>query len=172
MKRINITQAAAVIGVAGLLGVASLAFAGDQKSNVTDPAKLPKFANVTVVTATPAERAAAAKVKPSVGQRAAVDANGQLRPVTSAEAASLSATQVQAAEPDAGTTKMANGPEPATIEVNGMIGITAGDDSMSYAVASRGSDGKVRQACVEDVANSEEALKKAKALTGVNKNEK
>ena len=56
MKRINITQATAVIGVAGLLGFAMTAIAGDQKEAVkpavTNPDSLMKFAHTSVVNAT------------------------------------------------------------------------------------------------------------------------
>lgn len=169
MKRINITQAATAIGVAGLLGMASIANAGDKNSGFTDPSKLQKFANVVVVNATPEQRAAAAKARPSVAQRAAVDSAGQIRPVTAEEAQALAP---QVAPVTDSTTPMASAAEPATIEVNGMIGIVAGDDSLAYAVATKGSDGKVRQACIEHAANGEAALKKAAAPTGVNKNEK
>jgi len=170
MKRINITQAA-VIGVAGLLGAALPAFAGDQQSNVTDPAKLPKFANVTIHTATPEQRAAAtAHNAPMVGQKVAVDpATGQLRPLTDAEGVALSAAIPAASDASA------TGASPAAaVDItssDGSPGLVLDESSMAYAVATIGPDGKVRQACVEDQPNGKAALKAA-AKSGVNKNEK
>lgn len=171
MKRINITQAAAVIGVAGLLGVASLASAGDQKSNVTDPAKLPKFANVVIQTATPTQRAAAAASRaPMVGQKVAVDAaTGQIRPLTDAESIALSAG-IPAAS-DASTAAAAPAAPVDITSTDGSPGLVLDESSMAYAVATIGPDGKVRQACVEGQPNDKAALKAA-AKSGVNKNEK
>jgi len=174
MKRINITQAATAFGVAGLLGFASLASAADQNSGFTDPAKLKKFANVTVVNATAEQRAAGARMKPADGQKAAVDESGQLRQLTAEESAALSlaSNQIPAAQSDQpGATETASAPEEVTTSVDGLVGITHDESTLSYAVATVGPDGKVRQACIDDVASAETALKKAAARPGVN-NEK
>jgi len=172
MKRINITQAAAVIGVAGLLGVASIAIAGDQNSNkkstaptFTNPDSLPKFDHVKVVNATPEQLAAFASHKtPSVGMKAAVDPTSlQLRPLTAEDAAALApAPEAQGAP---------SGPIAFTTS-EGLHGVLLDESSMSYAVAQVGKDGKVRQACLDGQANDEAAMKAAAALKGVDKNEK
>jgi hypothetical protein len=160
MKRINITQAAAVIGVAGLLGVALPAIAGDKKPAVkpaapayTDPASLLKFDHVVVVNATPAQRAAAAAEtrKPKMAaQKAYIDSSGNIRPVTSedlrAEAAAASAPAV----------------------VGEMITTASGghamlldDSSNVYSVATIGSDGKVKKICVDAPIKNKAALQNA-----------
>jgi hypothetical protein len=164
MKRINITRAAA----AGFLGIASLAIAADQKSNVTDPAKLPKFANVVIVNATAAQRAAAAShATPMVGQKAAVDSNGALRPLTLEESAALSVPAAEAASNAA-----AAGEPVAIVSSDGSPGMLLDESTLAYAVATVGPDGKVRTACVEDQPNGAAALKSAAGKTGVHKNEK
>jgi len=174
MKRINITQAAAVIGVAGLLGVASLAIAGDQNSNkkpaapaFTNPDSLPKFDHVVVVNATPEQLAAFASRKPStVGMKAAVDPTSlQIRPLTPEDAAALAPAPAPEAQ----------GAPSGPIQfktAQGLNGVALGEDSMSYAVAHIGKDGKVKQACLDGQANDEAAMKAAAALKGVDKNEK
>lgn len=173
MKRINITQAATVIGVAGLLGIASLATAADQKpapdkatSTVTDTAKLAKFANVVVVSATPEQLAAIARERRTgeLGAMVAVDpVTKQIRQYTPDDAAEQAA---------------AAGPAPAEAAARqfttagGLTGVALNESSMAYAVAHVGKDGKVKQACVENQANEKAAMKTAAAETGVDKNEK
>ena len=164
MKRINITQAAAVIGVAGLLGVALPAIAGDKKPAAqpaapayTDSASLMKFANVSVVNATPAQRAAASAEtgKPIVaGQKAYIDSAGNIRPVTAEDLAA-----------EASAAKTAASAQPATGELittsSGGRARLLDDSSNVYSVATIGSDGKVKKICVDTPVKSAAALEGA-----------
>lgn len=164
MKRINITQAATVVGVAGLLGFASLAIAADQKPAAkpaapafTDPASLPKFAHVIVVNSTPAQRAASnAQAKPAaaLGQRAYIDADSKrLRQVTPEDLAA-NAAEAQASAPAA---------TGSPVEVAAVAGraFALDESSHAYSVAHIDSKGKVKIDCVEDQAKAEAALKSA-----------
>ncbi len=172
MKRINITQAATVFGVAGLLGVASIAFAGDQNPAVTDPAKIQKFANVVVINATPEERAASPKVSPTVGQKAGIDPEtGLLRPLTAQESAALSPA-VKAVPNDLAAADKASAASAVFTTDSGLKGVNLDESSLAYAVVTVGPDGKLRQACIEGQPNAEAALQAAAAQPGVNKNEK
>ena len=174
MKRINITHAATVFGVAGLLGVASLAIAADQKPAAnkaapafTNPASLPKFAHVTVVNATPAQRAAFdGKAKTAaVGQRAYIDADSKrLRQITPEDLAA-EASAAKASAPAAQSS-----PAPVA-SVSGRV-FALDESSYAYAVAHVDSHGKVRQACVENQPNGEAALKATAAVAEENTNEK
>jgi len=162
MKRINITQAA-VIGVAGLLGIASIATAADKKPTAkpatpayTDPASLPKFANVKVVNATPEQRAASAaeahKKPMMMGQKAYIDpATRQLRAATAEEAAAEAAPAAAAASAPASSPEMRAVPSGGTV-------IYLDDSSNVYSVASIGADGKVKQICLDTPVKNEADL--------------
>jgi hypothetical protein len=173
MKRINITHAATVFGVAGLLGVASLAIAADQKPAaskaapaMTDPAKLAKFANVVVVKATPEQLAAIAHERRTgeLGMKIAVDpVTKRIRQYTPDDAAEQAAAEPPAPAEAAATEFTTS---------SGVKGVVLNSSSMAYAVAHVGNDGKVRQACLENQANDEAAMKASAAATEVNKNEK
>jgi len=165
MKRINITRAA-LVGVAGAFGVASLAIAADQKPAAkpaapayTDLSKLPKFAHVRVVHATPEQRAAAeAQKTPMVAQKAYLDSAGNLRPITAedlvAEAAAAKAAPASsAATGDVQVSQMASGGYAAVLD----------ESSNVYSVARIGADGKVEQVCVDGQPSGEAALKAATA---------
>jgi len=167
MKRINITQAAAVIGVAGLLGVASLATAGDKKPAAkpaapapayTDPASLPKFAHVVVVTATPAQRAKAEADarQVGVGQKAYIDAQtGNFRQITPEDLAAGAA-----ANPAASTDDSA----PLTIvTASGGRALKLDESSHIYSVATVDANGKAKETCVGAQPNGKSALEAAKA---------
>jgi len=151
MKRINITQAAAVIGVAGLLGVASLASAGDKKPAAkpaaapapayTDPASLQKFSNVVVVNATPAQRAAyAAETRRPMtsAQKAYVDSAGNVRPLTAEDVVAEAPAATAAASAPAAPVEMIT-------TASGGHAMLLDDSSNVYSVATIGSDGKVKK---------------------------
>jgi len=170
-KRINITHAATVFGVAGVLGIASFALAADQKpattksaATITDPATLARFDHVKVVAATPEQLAAIAHERSTgaLAMKVAVD------PVT------LKIRQFLP-EDAAATTPAAQAPSTGPVEIttpSGVQGMVLDESFMAYAVAHRAPDGKVRQACLENQKNDETALKAAVAATGVNNNEK
>src|SRR5688500_9457057 len=120
MNKLNITRVAIAASVSGALVVAAISFASGAKSTqapaaaFTDPATLPKFANVQVVNATPEQIAAlqgsdnAAQYTP--GQRAYVDpVTKRLRPALPEElvaeaAAAKSAASATAVDPVVTTT--------------------------------------------------------------------
>lgn len=180
MKRINITQAAAVIGVAGLLGVASLASAGDKKPAAkpaaapapapayTDPASLQKFSNVVVVNATPAQRAAyAAETRRPMtsAQKAYVDSAGNVRPLTAEDVVAEAPAATAAASAPAAPVEMIT-------TASGGHAMLLDDSSNVYSVATIGSDGKVKKICVDAPIKTDAALESAAKAAQENDNEK
>jgi hypothetical protein len=168
MKRINITRAAALVGVAGLLGLASTAIAADQKPAAkpaapayTDPAKLPKFKHSVVVNATPAQRAAANAARPVMhGQKAYIDsATGRLRPITIEDITA----EAKAAAPAAAQGAAANSSPTEFVAADGGHVAMLDESTFVYSVAQIGPDGKVRENCVDQQPNGESALKAAAA---------
>jgi hypothetical protein len=176
MNKLNITRVAIAASVSGALVVAAISFASGAKSTpapaaaFTDPATLPKFANVQVVNATPEQIAAlqssdnAAQYAP--GQRAYVDpVTKRLRPALPEElvaeaAAANSAASAAAVDPVVTTT--ADGVKRADLD----------ETFMSYAVAHVEPDGSVKQGCVEHQPSEQAALQAVVASTGVDSNEK
>lgn len=168
MKRINITRAAALVGVAGLLGLASTAIAADQKPAAkpaapayTDPATLPKFKNVVVINATAEQRATAnaAPTAPMVGQKAYVNPlTGELRPAAIedlVEAAAMPSAAPAAAEGAAASNEI-------VVENGGVVGLLD-ESTFVYSVAHIGPDGKAHYMCADQHLNSEAALEATKA---------
>jgi hypothetical protein len=169
MKKIHITRLATIAGVAGALAVASAATAADQK-----PA--PQKVTVTVINATPEQIARMDRMSGQTesGMRAYVDADTrQFRAATQAE---LNESGVRAAAPAArrSTALVAEAAKvaPATESLaNGARKLMLDDSHLSYAVASVGKDGKVKQACVDQQPSQQAALEAA-AKAGVDSHEK
>jgi hypothetical protein len=168
MKKIHITRLATIAGVTGALAVASAAMAADPK-----PA--PQKVTVTVINATPEQIARFDRQSRQTdsGMRAYVDANTrQLRAATQAE---LNASGVRAAPAAKRSTAFAAdaanaGPAPESL-ANGTKILLLDDSHLSYAVATVGKDGKVKQACV-DQQPSQEAAIQAASQSGVDSHEK
>jgi len=172
MKKLNITRLAIAAGVTGVVVVAAISFASGAKSTtpaaaITDPATLPKFANVTVVNATPEQIAALQRTETAsgfaVGQRAYVDpATKQLRPALPEELVAEAAAARSAPAAEAVVTTTAGGGKHAKLD----------ESFMSYAVAHIESDGSVKQDCVENQPSEQAALQAAVAAPGVDRHEK
>jgi len=177
MNKLNITRLAIAASVSGALVVAAISFASGAKTTpapaaaFTDPATLPKFANVQVVNATPEQIAAlqssdnAAQYK--LGQRAYVDpVTKRLRPALPeelvAEAAAAKSAASTSAAIDPVVTTTAEGGKHAMLD----------ESFMSYAVAHVEPDGSVKHGCVEHQPSEQTALQAAVAAKGVDSNEK
>lgn len=171
MNKLNITRLAVGASVTGALVVAAMSFASGAKSTqsaaaITDPASLPKFANVHVVNATPEQIAALQKSEGAsgfaVGQRAYVDpATKQLRPALPEELAADAAAAKKVAAAPAVVKVTAQGAKHAKLD----------ESFMSYAVAHVEADGSVTQDCIENQP-SEQAALQAAASSGVDRHEK
>jgi hypothetical protein len=173
MNKLNITRLAVGASVTGALVVAAMSFASGAKSTqtaaagYTDPATLPKFANVTVVNATPEQIATIQRSEGAsgfaVGQRAYVDpATKQLRPALPEELAADAAAARNVAAAPAVVTTTAQGAKHAKLD----------ESFMSYAVAHVEADGSVKQDCIEHQPSEQAALQAAIAAPGVDRNEK
>jgi hypothetical protein len=169
MNKLNITRLAVGASVTGALVVAAMSFASGAKSTstaaITDPATLPKFANVTVVNASPEQIAALARSEGAfaVGQRAYVDpATKQLRPALPEELVADAAAAKNVAAAPAVVKITAQGAKHAKLD----------ESFMSYAVAHIESDGSVKQDCVENQPSEQAALQAAVAAPGVDRHEK
>jgi hypothetical protein len=169
MKRIHITRLVAA-GMTGALAIASTATAGEQK-----PA--PQKVTVTVINATPEQIAHFDRMsaQTNAGMRAYVDPDTrQFRAATQAE---LNESAARAAAPAAAkrsavfaveSAKVA--PAPETL-AGGTKKMVLDESYLSYAVATVGKDGKVKQACVEQQPSQQAALEAA-AKAGVDSHEK
>jgi len=182
MKRINITQVATAIGVAGVLAADAKKSAPPAPTAVTNPDKLPQYANVVVMKATPAQIAAFSGERPAanVGMRAYMDpATKQLRPGTpddfAAEAAAAPAAKSLAAAKGVAKRSAAVSAEAAgtvqTTMSDGTVSVMLDESYMSYSVATVKADGSVKQDCVEGQPSDKAALKSVTTAPGAN-NEK
>ena len=182
MRKIHITRLATVAGVTGAMAVAAIALASGQKAApqtaqtaIAVPAA--SHSNVKFVTAPPAlmARYAATSTQSSEGVRAYVDADTkQLRSATQAELDLAAAKSVPAAARGSASFSDASVSEaPQSVQLaNGATMVSLDDTYLSYAVASIGPDGKVRQACVEKQPSAKAALRAAVALKGADSHEK
>jgi hypothetical protein len=170
MKKIHITRLATIAGVTGALAVASIAAAADQK-----PA--PEKVTVTVINATPEQIAHFDRMttQANAGMRAYVDADTKkFRAATQAE---LNESAARVAAPAAAKRSAAVSVEAAKVGpvaeslANGAKKLVLDDSYLSYAVATVGKDGKVKQACVEQQPSQQAALEAA-AKAGVDSHEK
>jgi hypothetical protein len=170
MKKIHITRLATIAGVAGTLAIASLANAADQKA-------APQKVTVKVINATPEQIAHFDRMsaQSSSGMRAYVDADTkQLRAATEAdliEAAARPAAPAAARRSAAFVAEAAKtAPGPETL-ASGATKMVLDESYLSYAVATVGKDGKIKQACVDQQPNQQAALEVA-AKSGVDSHEK
>jgi hypothetical protein len=170
MKKIHITRLAAIAGVSGALMATSIATAGEQK-------RAPQKVTVTVINATPDQIAHFDRIssQTNAGMRAYVDADTkQFRPATQAEL-NESARRVAAPSAAKRSTGLAAeaarvGPQAESL-ANGSKKVALDDSYLSYAVATIGKDGKVKQACVDQQPSQQAALAAA-AKAGVDSYEK
>ncbi|MEO8062132.1 MAG: hypothetical protein ABI821_05225 [Pseudomonadota bacterium] len=176
MKKIHITRLATVAGVTGAIAVAALAFASGEKSAPQTVAAAPHF-NTQFVGA-PAKLVEIGDQSMQTTVLAFVDAETkQLRPATQAEL-NDSAAKAAAAAPKvaARSSSFAAAPAaaaPASVQLaNGSTMVVLDESYLSYAVATIGPDGKVKQACIEKQPNAEAALRTAVAMKGAVSNEK
>jgi len=182
MKRINITHATGAFAVAAALA-ASAALAGDKtkkaapvKARTAEAAQM--FEHVRVERASPellAQIAAEQHQNQTVanGMRAYLDSNGNLRAPTAddvaAEAAVVplgkSAAPSAAASSAAGETSAAE-----SYHADGSVSVALDESFMSYSVATKSADGKVKEQCVAGQPNQQAAL--AAASKGGDRHEK
>ena len=173
MKRINITQAAAIVAVTGALA-ASAALAGDpaKKEAATAAASARSKPAVVFVKGTPDEIARAAQADAqatALGMRAYVDGNGRLRKQTPADvAAEAAAPQARsAARGPARRTLAAEAAAPAaSVSDSGMMSLSLDESSMMYSVATIQSDGSVKEDCVPGIAAAKAAVESPAAVEG------
>ena len=170
MKKIHITRLATIAGVTGALAIASVAAAADQKA-------APEKVTVTVINATPEQIAHFDRMatQTNAGMRAYVDADTkQFRAATQAE---LNESAARVTAPAAAKRSSAFSAEAAKVGpaaeslANGTKKLVLDDSYLSYAVATVGKDGKVKQACVEQQPSQQAALEAA-AKAGVDSHEK
>jgi hypothetical protein len=175
MNKLNITRVAIAASISGALVVAAISVASGAKSAsapaaaFTDPASLPKFANVQVVNATPEQIAelqrSANASEYAVGQRAYVDpVTRQLRPAFPEELAAEAALAKTASVAAAAPTELTS--------ADGGVGMSVPESYMSYAVARIEADDSVKQDCIDDQPTDQAALKAAAAAPGVDRHEK
>ena len=170
MKKIHITRLATIAGVAGALAAASVATAADQK-------QAPQKVTVTVISATPEQIARVDRMsaRTDAGMRAYVDADTKQFRAATQEELNASAAKVAApaaAKRSAGFAAEAVKTGPAVESLaNGTKKLALDESYLSYAVATVGKDGKVKQACVDQQPSQEAALKAA-AKSGVDSHEK
>jgi len=170
MKKIHITRLATIAGVTGALIVTSIATAAEQK-------RAPQKVTVTVINATPEQIAHLDRMssQTNVGMRAYVDADTkQFRAATQAE---LDESARRVAAPSAAKRSTAvvaeaakAGPRAQSL-ASGAKKVVLDDSYLSYAVATVGKDGKVKQACVDQQPSQQAALAAA-AKAGVDSHEK
>jgi hypothetical protein len=180
MKRINITHATAAFAVAAALA-ASAALAGD-KTKRAAPVKAPAaaaaqmFEHVRVERASPellAQIAAEQHQKVANGMRAYLDSNGNLRAPTADDVAAEAAVVPlgkSAAPSAAATSAAAETSAPESYHADGSVSVVLDESSMSYSVATKSADGKVKEQCVTGQPNQQAAL--AAASKGGDRNEK
>ena len=177
MRKIHITRLATAAGAAGVIAVASIAFASGEKA-APQPVTA-STANVVFVNATPAQigRFEASMTQSNAGVRAYIDPETrQLRPATQAELNEAAASQARVAAPSAakrsaGFAAASSGPVAVKL-ANGAKKLVLDESYLSYAVATIGPDGKVKAECVEQQPNAAAALRAAAAKAGVDSNEK
>ncbi len=186
MRKIHITRLVTAASLAGAFTIAS-AFASDAKNapsapaTITSPDKLPQFANVVVVNATPAQLAAlsAERMQTNAGMRAYVDPVTKTLRAGTPDDFAAEAAAAPAAKSLAATKNVAKRSAALSVEANS-VGTTAADGTvsvmldesyMSYSVATVKPDGTVKQDCVEGQPNSKAALKSVTAAQGAS-NEK
>ncbi|MEJ0084239.1 MAG: hypothetical protein WDO72_01025 [Pseudomonadota bacterium] len=170
MKKIHITRLVAAAGITGALTIASPAMADEQK---------PATQQVVVkfITATPEQiaRHGGDSTQSGAGMRAYIDADTkQLRAATQAELNESAARPAApaAAKRSAGVATAAVKTGPAVEKLaNGVKKVSLDDAYLSYAVATVGPDGKVKQACVDQQPNQQAALAVA-AKAGADSHEK
>ena len=163
MKRINITQLAAVAAVAGTLG-APAALAGDEIRK--PPAPQAKAATgapkVIFVNATPEQRARAQQADAAAASvmRAYLDGAGNLRaPTVDDLTAEAAAARAPAAGRAGARTALAAAATPQVVSAHGGNRIDVDESAMSYSVATVQPDGQVKQDCVTGVAAATDAVK-------------
>ena len=170
MKKIHITRLATIAGVTGALIVTSIATAAEQK-------RAPQKVTVTVINATPEQIAHFDRMssQTNAGMRAYVDADTkQFRAATQAE---LDESARRVAAPSAAKRSTAVAAEAAKVGpraqslASGAKKVVLDDSYLSYAVATVGKDGKVKQACVDQQPSQQAALAAA-AKAGVDSHEK
>ena len=187
MRKIHITRLATVAGVTGAVAVAAIAFASGEKAAPTAAAAAPAVQSLPYAqfVSAPEHIVALHSAKPSQsaqGMRAYIDLETkQFRPATQAElneAAAAAPTVTAAAKaavpaaPSSSTFVSAAQALKSADLANGPTKIVLDESYMSYAVATVGKDGKVKQACLENQPNEKAALSAAEALQGADRHEK
>lgn len=159
MRKIHITRLATV---AGALAIASVASAADP-SAATSKVKMHFTKPTPEMMAKYGNQAAA----PQTGMRAFVDpSTGKLRDATQADLDESAAASAAAAK------KTAKVAAPVAQKRGNGTRVALDASYLSYAVATIGPDGKVKQECVEQQPDEKAALRTAAAQQGADRHEK